>query len=591
MINMISLTGFDKSEMQKNSSADAETGAQSDEFSAFLAAFAPASTTAEIPVLLAVEIEKEIPECAPPSAAEQNFSETGEQIVKPEITSGQNVIQTVDAAKPFAAAQTDSNLTILNNDFKRNENLPVRQNQFQPNLLPETSDKTGVSETSFQYGEDEQSQTDFEYVEHGQNQADKISQETRSGEKQPAKPEFFVRSNEPIKPFQNVRNGNSHLKNSPSSKGENKAIVRQFSQENQTVISTGSQIEINADTEGKQNLQPQIQTGIVDFTPKKKFFFSLPQLFREVSAKLKFTEDKSAKPKITEIETKRFERPENIFEFTDDSQTPVERAANEIKRDLPKTDEPDVELRAKVEPISDLPTKAETIADLPNNKMLKQIENIEFIPAAKTKINTEVNKSSFEARSLKSDAGENKTNRKSMPENVVSQVFERFSSAIGKESKIASSQPAILIESEKIFEQIASRLNGEISVFARKTEDANILKMRLRPAELGVVEVKLEKSESGKIHLHLQTESDATQQILTADLGALRESLQNAGWQIERLEISSGLLSSAGSENRENPSRQAETVEKAFVQTGALDDDSENTDDSKFSHRLVNLRA
>lgn len=150
--------------------------------------------------------------------------------------------------------------------------------------------------------------------------------------------------------------------------------------------------------------------------------------------------------------------------------------------------------------------------------------------------------------------------------------------------------PDAPVENSAIFDQTLSRLREEIAVFAGKTEKASILKMRLHPADLGMVEIRLERTESGSLNASLHTENETARQALSAGLEGLRDVLQNEGWVIERLEVASGLTSSAGSEQRESSSRETEQFENKFADTNSFDNDSVTEDDST-ADRLVNLRA
>ena len=147
---------------------------------------------------------------------------------------------------------------------------------------------------------------------------------------------------------------------------------------------------------------------------------------------------------------------------------------------------------------------------------------------------------------------------------------------------------------EKAFiEQIEPRLL-ELAGLTMQTGEKQILKMRLHPAELGMVEIRVEKSKSGKITAHFQTETESAKQILTANVEQLRDSLQKAGWQVEQMEISADSnTSSNGSEDRENHTRQTETAENTAVKANNFDGNSENKGDLRENklNRLLSLRA
>ncbi len=170
--------------------------------------------------------------------------------------------------------------------------------------------------------------------------------------------------------------------------------------------------------------------------------------------------------------------------------------------------------------------------------------------------------------------------------------FKKFLNPVANEAEVIKVTPNSLIEDSAVFEQIEPKII-ELAKFVDKTGETDLLKMRLNPAELGEIEIRLEKDASGKINAHIQTKTEATQHILGESLGQLRESLQNAGWQVEKLEVSFDANQSNGNEHRENGSREFETEEtgrkNAFGFDGNLENEGEKTENP--SDRLVNLRA
>jgi flagellar hook-length control protein FliK len=140
-----------------------------------------------------------------------------------------------------------------------------------------------------------------------------------------------------------------------------------------------------------------------------------------------------------------------------------------------------------------------------------------------------------------------------------------------------------------VFEQIEPKII-ELASFVEKSEEKQLLKMRLNPAELGEVEIRIEKDSSGKIHAHIRTENESARHILAESLGQLRDTLQNSGWQIERLEVSCNPNQSSGNEQRENGSRENETARNNVF---GFDGNVENEDEKQENpaDRLVNLRA
>lgn len=168
-----------------------------------------------------------------------------------------------------------------------------------------------------------------------------------------------------------------------------------------------------------------------------------------------------------------------------------------------------------------------------------------------------------------------------------SDVFERVSSsALDRgEGDMAPHAPAITLE-KLVLDQASEQIRQEVIVFASKPEKTSTLKLRLHPADLGGVSVKLEKTDSGELRIDFQTESEETRQILIAASENLRESLQDSGWRIGRLDVFCGAFeSAAGGRERERRAAKHRAVESAPTDERAREDiDSE-------ASRLVSIRA
>ena len=131
----------------------------------------------------------------------------------------------------------------------------------------------------------------------------------------------------------------------------------------------------------------------------------------------------------------------------------------------------------------------------------------------------------------------------------------------------------------------------DLASLETENADPKLLKFRLRPAELGSVEIRLEKNLAGKLEVHFQAENDTAKQILAESFEYLRSSLQNAGWQVEQMEISSGSLTPNGFESREEQSRKNESA--SSNKSTNIDETPESEDDlpQEDPNRLVSLRA
>lgn len=173
----------------------------------------------------------------------------------------------------------------------------------------------------------------------------------------------------------------------------------------------------------------------------------------------------------------------------------------------------------------------------------------------------------------------------------VSEIFAVEDKKVMNSQKPLEVVLAEQIKQKEIIEQIKPNIL-EIAQLTDKKSEPQILRMRLRPAELGSIEIKLEKNANGTLNAYLKTETESARQALAGNLEQLREALQNSGWQVGKLELSGNSLLSNGNESRENPSRQFEMAENKtsssnFSQNSTTADSSEDIS----GNRLVNLRA
>lgn len=168
--------------------------------------------------------------------------------------------------------------------------------------------------------------------------------------------------------------------------------------------------------------------------------------------------------------------------------------------------------------------------------------------------------------------------------------FERF---IDRSSaKLESSSPVreVMPDRAPVLEQISTGL-VKSAEFVKATGDAQLLKMRLRPAELGEVEVRIERDSNGRINAHFQTSGENSHKIISENLPQLRESMQNAGLQVENLEVSSSPYSPNGEERREDRAR-----EQHLSGNGRSSNEDEIPADNlpapdRSGERLVSLQA
>lgn len=178
------------------------------------------------------------------------------------------------------------------------------------------------------------------------------------------------------------------------------------------------------------------------------------------------------------------------------------------------------------------------------------------------------------------------------PDEFAALNFDRFLKPTGIQREIVEVSSDSLVEDQRVIDQIEPKII-ELAALAARKDEKQLLRMRLNPAELGEVEVRIERDAAGKIHTHFRTTNEAARHILSESLGQLRESLQNSGWQVENLEVSSSPYSSDGNESRDDRSRQFEDAENMRRSASDFSGISENEGEPRenAAQRLVNLRA
>lgn len=93
-------------------------------------------------------------------------------------------------------------------------------------------------------------------------------------------------------------------------------------------------------------------------------------------------------------------------------------------------------------------------------------------------------------------------------------------------------------EAEPLAAQLAEPLRQASERLTAQT--SHTFRVHLSPRELGEVEVELTRDAAGQLHARLTVESDRTQEVLRAELGHLRETLEQAGWPVAQLDVSTG---------------------------------------------------
>lgn len=168
--------------------------------------------------------------------------------------------------------------------------------------------------------------------------------------------------------------------------------------------------------------------------------------------------------------------------------------------------------------------------------------------------------------------------------------------ARGERTGVKTDTPEIVktnqSETPQLPEQIAPQIL-EMAAKVEQTKEKQILKMRLHPAELGTVEIQLEKNSHGQMHAQLATETEAARASLSENLDQLRAALEKSGWQVGTVEIvSSGNLTNSFGGSQRHGENAAQNQYQTFSQTESGTQFSQSENAQKDDHqRIVSLRA
>jgi hypothetical protein len=140
----------------------------------------------------------------------------------------------------------------------------------------------------------------------------------------------------------------------------------------------------------------------------------------------------------------------------------------------------------------------------------------------------------------------------------------------------------------ELVSQVSQRV---IDLVKSSTRDIETLSFRLKPAELGNVDLKLTRHKDGSISAHLRADQETTQVTLSRSVEELRESLERAGFQIAKLQITlNSQPTNGGRRESENTSQQAREL-TANGSTFSNETEAGSNSSADNHLRLLSLRA
>lgn len=226
------------------------------------------------------------------------------------------------------------------------------------------------------------------------------------------------------------------------------------------------------------------------------------------------------------------------------------------------------------------------VNSLPENQRTNQLQTVVSSEVVQTENPIKVSSSGTSQNFSFSEKPEAEIKPKDIENNLPLNFDKVIENAV-KDTKVVETNLKNQTDPTKIAEQINPHLL-EMAGLVEKRQEKEILKLRLHPAELGTVEITLEKNSSGVLNAHFKTETAEAQQALSKGLEQLRETLQNNGWNIGQMDITSGSNSTTDNQNRQNNQQKSEWIENfAFNRSSEQPDETENNSPK----RLLNLQA
>ena len=117
------------------------------------------------------------------------------------------------------------------------------------------------------------------------------------------------------------------------------------------------------------------------------------------------------------------------------------------------------------------------------------------------------------------------------------------------------------------------------------------LRLRLRPEELGQIDIQLSRDASGRISAHISAERESARGALSRSLDELRETLSRAGLTVDKLQISTHVGLLAG--NRDSNDARSNTGESPTVAANLLTPNETEAGGQKLAEdeKLLSLHA
>ncbi|HEY6803266.1 MAG TPA: flagellar hook-length control protein FliK [Pyrinomonadaceae bacterium] len=145
---------------------------------------------------------------------------------------------------------------------------------------------------------------------------------------------------------------------------------------------------------------------------------------------------------------------------------------------------------------------------------------------------------------------------------------------------------------DTVNETIAPQVANQIAELAANTQprQQRSVRLRLRPEELGQVDIQLSRDAAGKVSAQVVVERDSARAALSQSLPQLRETLERAGLQVDRLNVSSDSSSFAGNA-RDNQQTTHQSNRSSYLTDTSTNTSETQSQERVRDHKLLSLSA
>jgi flagellar hook-length control protein FliK len=148
---------------------------------------------------------------------------------------------------------------------------------------------------------------------------------------------------------------------------------------------------------------------------------------------------------------------------------------------------------------------------------------------------------------------------------------------------------ASAVEANELVAQLTKPVLETINTIPPK--QTRSIRIRLRPEELGQVDVQLSRDAAGKVSAQMLVERENARQILAQTLPQLKLALEQAGLVVDQLHVSSDSSAFTGGARNQERQPAEDNSRAAFVQSNQASTSNVSAHDQVRDHKLLSLNA